>query len=63
MTTRRPSPAVRLLAATVLALATGLLSLWGLGTSWWSVTLAAVSAAATFVLSLRPKPAREGTDA
>lgn len=55
--------AVRLLIAVVLALATGLLSIWWLGTSWWSLTIASVSAVATYFLSLRPKPAREGIDA
>jgi ABC-type transport system involved in cytochrome bd biosynthesis fused ATPase/permease subunit len=53
VTARRPSLAVRLLVAAVLALATGLLSIWWLGTSWWSVTIAAVSAVATYVLSIR----------
>lgn len=52
---------LRVLLAGVIALVTGAVSLWLLGTAWWSVAIAVLSAVASFFWSLcthRPEVSR-----
>lgn len=52
----------RHLLAAALALITGFLSLWWLGTGWLSVAVAVISAIASYVLTVRHHPAIERGD-